>query len=99
MAIARLPANPSAAGQLVMQAFRWKVNQHLTVTQDGGYTDYLEHDLGHLATFNVGANVPVAKWFSVTVGYRYKQEDNGYVRALHVSPSDRSFTTGFRFSK
>ena len=97
--VAGLPADPNSGGLMATQAWTWKISPKLSLSQGSSYTDYFESHSGHLATFNVSLNIPVSRHFSVNTGYRFKQEDNSYVRALGVSPEDRSFTMGFRFSK
>ena len=46
----------------------------------------------------IDVNLAVARRFSVVVGYHTRHEDNAFIRALHVKPDDRTFTTGVRLT-
>jgi hypothetical protein len=90
--------NPDSAGTLLMQNWNWKITPIVTLHQDGTYMDFTHGELGNRWSLGFDVNIAVARRFSVAVGYNARHEDNAFIRALHVKPYDRSFTTGMRFT-
>jgi hypothetical protein len=90
--------NPDSAGTLLMQNWNWKITPIVTLRQDGTYMDFTHGELGNRWSLGFDVNIAVARRFSVAVGYQARHEDNAFIRALHVKPYDRSFTTGIRFT-
>jgi hypothetical protein len=90
--------DPDSMGTLLMQNWNWKITPLVSLRQDGSYMDFTHAELGNRWSLGFDVNVAVAKRFSVAVGYHANHEDNAFIRALHVKPYDRSFTTGIRFN-
>lgn len=99
VAVAGLPTlSPNTAGGLVMQAWTWTPSPRVSVTQSASALEFVNDDLGHLITFDVTVNVPVAKHLSFVPRYTVKDESNIYVKALGVKTVDRTFGVGIRLN-
>jgi hypothetical protein len=99
VAVAALPTTtPGSGAALVQEGWSWKFSDQIVLRQDGSYLGYFHSDLGELWTFNASVDVPVTKHLSIGPRYMVRHENNIYIHALGVEPTDKTFSLGVKFS-